>query len=458
MSYVEKAFWDYLKSTLFGGVRILLSRQFILFSVILFVISVSTTGLVVMQEQASEIITQDIIKLAFSLEISLAIGFILSGLVAKRLNFISRLILMFIIVIIVFVLSVLSTGIAFISDFMEYFNDVFPLIAFFCWSFLIPVASFAFAKGLFSNKVTGSILFLGKPKTERKSIFSGLLTLIAVFSLVGNGLMIYSGTMDSRTSYIILGILAIAVSVLIVLIVQGILFSDDIFNSVLGLFFVMILPNQIMIVLTSISGSENIVTSFDFLLVAFTLLYSAQNISRRIKVKGVTVDESGQLSNIKNDDPFRIGRFVGFVGGEGIVLIYLGLALGFHLIQLQILNGTAEIYQDLFADLSFSEAYHDITSIFSFLIFGIVTLTYFLQRGRGYWEADILRLDFLPPYDDLKDYMERIKSGEISKTDIALTVGKKVGKGAVSAGSSGIFSAAKMFRDKIFRDSDKKEK
>ncbi|MHA1976506.1 MAG: hypothetical protein ACW98I_06395 [Candidatus Hodarchaeales archaeon] len=457
MSYVEKAFWDYLKSTLFGGVRILLSRQFILFSVILFTISVATTGLVVMQEQASELITQKLINDAFSLEISLAIGFILSGLVAKRLNFVTRLILMFLIVIIVFALSGLSTDNVLLSDFTEFFIEVVPLLAFFCWSFLIPVASFAFAKGLFSNKVTGSILFLGKPKTERKSIFSGLLTLVAVFFIIGNTLMIYVGMMDSRTSYVILGILAVVISVLVLLVVQGFLFSDDIFNSVLGLFFIMILPNQIMIVLTSISGSANIVTTFDFVLVAFTLLYSAQGISRRINIKGVTVDKSGQLSNIKSDDPFRIGRFVGFVGGEGIVLIYLGLALGFHLIQLQILNGTAGIYEELFAELSFSEAYHDITSIFSFLIFGIVTLTYFLQRGRGYWDADIIRLDFLPPYDDLKDYMERVKTGEISKTELAITIGKKVGKGAVNAGSAGIFSAARMFRDKIFKDSDKKE-
>jgi hypothetical protein len=454
MSYVEKAFWDYLKSTLFGGVRILLSRQFILFSVILFVISVSTTGLVVMQEQASELITSELIDLAFSLEISLAIGFILSGLVAKRLNFISRLILMFVIVVVVFILSILSTEIVLLNDL---FIEVFPLLAFFCWSFLIPVASFAFAKGMFSNKVTGSILFLGKPKTERKSIFSGLLTLIAIFSLIGNGLMIYAGMMDSRVSYIVLGIFAFAVSALVILIVQGFLFSDDIFNSVLGLFFVMLLPNQMMIVLTSISGSENIVTSFDFLLVAFTLLYSAQNISRRIKLKGVVIDESGEVKNVKSDDPYRLGRFIGFVGGEGIVLIYLGLALGFHLIQLQILNNTAGIYEELFPELSFSEAYHDITSIFSFIIFGIVILTYFLQRGKGYWETDIIRLDFLPPYDDLKDYMERGKSGEISKTELALTVGKKVGKTAVDAGSAGIFSAAKMFRDRIFKDSDKKE-
>jgi hypothetical protein len=40
---------------------------------------------------------------------------------------------------------------------------------------------------------------------------------------------------------------------------------------------------------------------------------------------------------------------------------------------------------------------------------------------------------------------------------LALTVSRKVGKKAVDAGSAGIFSAAKKFRDIIFRDSDKEE-
>jgi len=84
LSYVEKAFWDYLKSTLFGGVRILLSRQLILFSLILVIISITTTGIVFIQEQASDLITPDIVQLAFNVQLSLAIGLILSGLIAIR--------------------------------------------------------------------------------------------------------------------------------------------------------------------------------------------------------------------------------------------------------------------------------------------------------------------------------------------------------------------------------------
>ena len=443
MSYVEKAFWDYLKSTLFGGIRILFSRRLILFSLILFVTSVITTGAVVFQSQASDIITEEVLNFVFGVQISIAIGLIFSGLFSKKLNLPLRFFLLIAMVLIVQTIYLIAQENVSLTPLSELLSQYFPLVAFLSWAFLVPLASFAFSKGMFSNKITGSVLFLGKPKTDHKSIFSGVMTLVAFASLLWNIIMIYIGITDNHLSYLVLGIIGALVAFLIILVVQGWIFNDDIFNTTLGFFFVMTLPNQIMIFLTSVSGSENIVTSFNYLFVIFSLLYSAQNISRRVKMKGVVVDKSKKPIR---EDPFRIGRFIGFVGGEGVVLIYLGLALGFHLIQLQIMSGLATVYEVLFGDLKFSEVYHDITMVFMVLILIIVCIFYKLQRGKGYWAADIYRFDFLPPYEDLVDYMERIKKGEISKTDIALTVGKK----AVEASGVGIFSAAKKFWNKLF--------
>lgn len=442
MSYVEKAFWDYLKSTLFGGVRILFSRRLILFSVILFLTSVITTGAVVLQGQSLEPITIGdftLLELTFMVQISIAIGFIISGLVSKKFNTILRLILLLVVVIITLV-------VLFFDILSELLIQYFPLIAFLSWAFLIPLASFAFSKGMFDNKITGSVLFLGKPTTDHKSIFSGVMTLVAIASFLWNIVMINIGLTENRLSYLVLGIIGVVVAFLIILVVQGWIFKDDVFNTTLGFFFVMTLPNQIMIFLTSVTGSANIIRSFDYFFVIFSLLYSAQNISRRVKMKGVVIDSKEKTKKKVREDPFRIGRFIGFVGGEGVVLIYLGLALGFHLIQLQIMSGVAIAWQDIFGTLSFSEGYHDITMVFMVLIFILVCIVYTLQQGKGYWAADIFRFDFLPPYEDLVDYMERIKKGEISKTDIALTIGKK----AVEASGIGVFSAAKKFRNKIF--------
>ncbi|UCE13675.1 MAG: hypothetical protein JSV04_00535 [Candidatus Heimdallarchaeota archaeon] len=443
MSYVEKAFWDYLKSTLFGGIRILFSRRLILFSLILFITSIMTTGAVLLQSQTSEtILIGDftLLEVTFMVQISIALGFIISGLVSKKFNTIFRFLLLAALVIIALI-------VLFLDILSEFLIQYFPLVAFLSWAFLVPLASFAFSKGMFDNKITGSVLFLGKPTTDHKSIFSGVLSLVAVASLLWNIIMVYVGFTENRLSYLVLGAIGGIIALLIILVVQGWIFNDDVFNTTLGFFFIMTLPNQIMIFLTSVTGSESIITSFDYFFVIFSLLYSAQNISRRVKMKGVVIDPEDSKKPSK-EDPFRIGRFIGFIGGEGVVLIYLGLALGFHLTQLQVMSGEATAWSQIFSTLSFSEGYHDITMVFMVLILVIVCLFYTLQRGKGYWEADIFRFDFLPPYEDLVDYMERIKKGEISKTDIALTVGKK----AVEASGVGIFSAAKKFRNRIFRE------
>ncbi|MFX0171640.1 MAG: hypothetical protein ACFE9L_06950 [Candidatus Hodarchaeota archaeon] len=437
MSYVEKAFWDYLKSMMFGGMRILLSRRLILFSLTLFITSVFTTGVVVLQSQASEIITDKILDLVFSIQISIAIGFIISGLFSKKMNIIFRFLLLLIVTIIVIVLA----------NVFDFLFSFFPLTALLIWALLVPIATFSFSKGLFSNKISGSVLFLGKPTTDRKSIFSGLITLIATLSLIMNVVMVYIGYIESHISYLFLGILGFFIAIIVILVVQGILLGDDVFNTTLGFFFIVSLPNQLMIFISSISGSENIITTFNYVMVLFSLIYTAQNISRRIKMKGVVVDPSKKPKKKIKEDPFRIGRFIGFVGGEGVVLIYLGLALGFQVFQLQLMSGLLpEVITDFIGDLSFSEVYHDITLVFMAFIFIIVIIFYIMQGGSGYWASDIYRFDFLPPYNDLVDYMERIKRGEITKTDIALTVGKK----AVEAGGIGVFSAAKRFQKLVF--------
>ncbi|MFW9854075.1 MAG: hypothetical protein ACFFFG_03415 [Candidatus Thorarchaeota archaeon] len=439
MSYVEKAFWDYLKSTIFGGIRILLSRRLILFSIVLFITSLITTGVIMFQDQDSTILTPEVLEFIVSFQISIVIGFLLAGLFSKKLSTSIRFALLIVVVIIAQALFFLTEQMNELQPISNAFLQFIPLITFFSWTLLIPLASFAFAKGLFANKITGSILFLGKPSSDRKSIFSGIMTLIAVLSIFWNVIMLGIGIDQARLSYIGLGIIGLGLAVLVILVVQGFITGDDVFNTSLGFFFLVSLPNQIMIFLTSVSGSENIVTSFDYFMVIFSLVYSAQNISRRIKMKG------SETTDPKTEDPFRIGRFIGFVGGEGVVLIYLGLALGFQLVQLQVLSGMATAWTDLFGGLaSFSEIYHDLTMASMVFILLIVILIYKIQRGKGYWEVDIYRFDFLPPYEDLVSYMEKIKSGEISKTDIAVSVGRKAVEGI------GVLSAARKFRDTVF--------
>ena len=74
MSYVEKAFWDYIKSTLFGGIRILLSKKLIVFSIILFTISATTTSIFLLYNNADPLFNDDAIKFAIMAEIGIDIS------------------------------------------------------------------------------------------------------------------------------------------------------------------------------------------------------------------------------------------------------------------------------------------------------------------------------------------------------------------------------------------------
>ena len=441
MSYVEKAFWDYLKSTMFGGVRILFSRQLVFFSLILIITSVITTGTVALKNEFLDVITNEVLNFVFLAQISIALGFIISGVFSKYFNLLFRFLLLLVTALIIQIIFFMSQEISSLDTVSTLLIQVFPLVSFVSWAFLVPLASFSFSKGFFSNKTTGSVLFLGKPHTDHKAIFSGVMTLIAFFSLLWNVTMIYIGFNENSFSYFILGILGVLIAFLIILVVQGKFFSDDVFNTTLGFFFVVNIPNQIMIFLTSMSGSQNIKTSFIYVFILFSIIYSTQNISRRIKMKGVVIDSTKKSKKKIKEDPFHIGRFIGFIGGEGVVLILFGLYLGFHLIQLQVISRLAKAYEFLFGAISFSEVYHDISMVFMAFILFVVFIFYALQNGKGYWEADIYRFSFLPPYEDFIDYVERIKRGEISKTDIALTIGKQ----AVAASGIDILSIAKKF-------------
>lgn len=454
MSYIERASYDYLKSTIFSGLRILLSRRFIIFTILLVIMSFLSTGTIILQGQNSSLITDDFIDFVMLVQTSVAIGFILTGLLSKRLPIFFRLIIMistFIIFQIFFLISQ-EPNMNQLSTLRDLFVEILPILCFFSWCIMIPISTFAFSKGLFSNNITGTILFLGKQKTDHNAIFSGVMALIAIFSLLWNVFLAYQGFIDNKFSYLLMGSTGLILAIIIILIVRGKIFRNDIINSTIGLFFVVSIPNQLFIVLSSIQSANSIISTINYLLVFFSVIFTAQNVAKRVKIKGI---DTRRGSKTQKGDPFGLGRTIGFIGGEGIVLISFGLYLGYNLVQLQSMAGLTSAYNLLFGDLTFGEVYHDISHLCMILVFAILVLTFIFRHNHPYFSDDIHRFDFLPPYDDLVDYLERIKSGEITTTDLVLSAGKKAIEKGGHAASAGIFSAITKFSDKIRRTKPK---
>ena len=97
MSYVEKALWKYFKDMLVGGLKTLFSKRFLPYSLFIAVLVFGTTFFLLV-EQEDQIVSEklnlegnDLFDLTFLdlmlyLEISFAIGFILTGIILGKRN------------------------------------------------------------------------------------------------------------------------------------------------------------------------------------------------------------------------------------------------------------------------------------------------------------------------------------------------------------------------------------
>ncbi len=481
MSYVEKAFYLYLRSTLTAGIKVLLSKRFIFFTaVIVFtaVLSTLTSWLVTTSSISLGIAGDELLNIIFSIEIGVAISFIILGLLAKKIrtNFfrISTVILLALIFVAIIIVAQQVSSLP--REINSLLVDIFPAIAFLAWCIMVPLAAYGFSKGLLANKVNGSFLFMGKPKDDPKAVFSLVFDFIFLITMGIGGYLTYQGFWQ-------VGPLLIAMSILMLLVTNGYLVKNDVFNTTMAFYFALMFPNIIPMVLTTANVATNTAGTLDFLLVLFSLIYTAQNISKKINLpKSRPEDEIVVIDFEKDedtrkkpkkekepepviDDPFYISKVVRMIGGEGLVFIFLGILLGFHVTQLRVITKSGIIFPELFGNLEIGQVYRILTLWFASLSVVISILCFLTwKRFQEYFQADIYRFEFLPPFEVLVDNLEKFKSGEIDKKTIALNVVKfgvkTAAKGARTAtltGSSKVNSMIQRLASMISTDDDEND-
>ncbi|MFX0113783.1 MAG: hypothetical protein ACFFB3_04490 [Candidatus Hodarchaeota archaeon] len=404
MSYVERAFYDYLKNTMTSGARMLIERRLILFSFLLALIGVANTGLAflhVTQENPD----LDTLKLCFLFQVAAAVGFVSAGLISPIIRLrstIGRLIVLILSTGVIIALGIVGES----QELDDWLIEWIPIVLLFSWAFFVPLSTFAFAYGLFSNKVTGSVLFLGKPAEDRRAIFWGPIFLIAIIIFLVSVYMIFEG------EYLIAST-GIVSAILVIVAILGRFTSDDVFSTSIGFFFLFSVPQFVLLLITGTASDP--VRTFNYVLVLFSLLYGAQSVSKTIRKRDQRLGKIAADSEDENLDLSLIDKFILKVGGEGVVLMLLGAALGYHLVQL-------EMYVELEISLvetleapSIGYLYHLLAWIF---MLGIIIVSVMLfkisGRFRGQYTADLYRLEFLPPYEELVDFFGKMKRGEVS--------------------------------------------
>jgi hypothetical protein len=434
MTYIERAFADFTKSVIKGGITSLTHPKYLPFSISALTVVFMNTFMVFFGNNFGiDLATEGNVKFLISLEISMAIGFVLSGLLLSRLNYLTQLLGMIIFTMISFSL--------FYLDIIE-FNSIGYIAAFLfiVWIILGTLSQYSFFRDFFGHPVIGGILFLGKAKDDGKIIFRGIIMLVTLFN-IGLGYLIITDALavDLPVIYIILGAIIVFAGFVNLLPLFHVQSRGDVFFSTLTWFYSLSTIRVVYLAFRLLSQndlSNNVV--IDLSITLFLILVAVHKATSSGKKIGKRLEEEKTLE-IKEKKKRRFKPEKNPVNAvinkifqdRGIVLIILGSSLGYHTTIVQFRLGQFNVLSDnqFNANLHWTVISHQV-AIFTMLAVYLLTLFFFVFSSgfRKYSNPDIVRLTWLPPYDDMKGLIIGIKDGKVDyKIDglkLLLSIGK----------------------------------
>jgi hypothetical protein len=400
---------------------------------------------------------KDLLNWFFIAQIAVSLAFIIFGLFSKKIrSFISRILT----VIILFVIFLLLLGIVKITPGLEDLKKMLvqglPIVFMLIWCIIVPLATFSFIKNLFYSRFTGTILFLGKPDDDRNSLFAGPIVICTFIGLIiGYILLTNAGSFSTGIMLFAsaAGVLVIILAIYIFLVALGKISKNDVFSSVLSFYFIISFPILILLSWNVMMNSE--VSGVNYLILAFSLIYTSQGVFKRTDITAIeekypeneslTKKELKKLEKERNkDDPFFISKIIRFIGSEGLVFILLGSLLGYYLLRLQL---STDVEVDLLNQLTgggqnVSIIYMSLQVFMIAFIIIFLSLSYLVSgRIRRYFKPVHYKIGFLPPYDQLKETLEGLKTGEIDWKTFVAGSGFKLAIGGVKAGATGTVKA-----------------
>lgn len=323
MSYLEKTLSWFLKNQIFGGIKKLTQKEYLPFSLLVLFIMTLNTVLAIFY-YLNVLISIQIIQYLFLFELFVSFGIILSGfLVGKIKNlYLYHIISMFIIVL--FIFAFFYSKWQYSHFFFRYSKLFFLLI----W-ILIASLSLFFLTLYFFTSFPKKVITLGMPKEH---IFFGYLIKIVI--IISIPLYILIMIFSYSIGALLLGIVGI-ITMLVLLIsikkapkkvetVPGIIN----FTTAIGFFYIFMFFHLIMS-FSSISTTFSSLV-FDIIFLLIIVLFLVQSFTLRI---------SGAPARLKpHEVPIRFQSRLYFTdrlrktfGERGLVLIIMGIALGYHM-------------------------------------------------------------------------------------------------------------------------------
>ncbi len=436
MSYVERALYDYLKHILTSGLRILFSKKFLFFTIIL--LSSSLLPTLVLWGYSSGAL-EPLVIVGFELtalnvlkiELAVSLAFIITGLFFGRTRAYVQAGILLVLSIVFSIFSTLISNLQVI--------EIYGTATIVAWLLIGVLSTYSFSRNFFGNKISGSILFLGKPENEGIALFGGPFLLFYVLYLALTT-MIYFETGDwlfLSVNVIVIVFMGVAVTVLARI--------DDVFFTIIGFYYFLAMFNLFMLAYTVYTARTNIINIIDIALSMFFIIYNAQAIVKKMETKTRKKEEEKREKDEEEgwffNDLFKI------IGETGTVLIIFGILMGFHILQLYVffigeikINFvviTTVINADLFS------VFIKTTQIYlaNAVLVMILLLYLVFPSFRIYSSPPIYRFNWLPPYEEVKEFFLKAKKGEVNWKGLTARLIKK---GAI-AGTKKVY---RMTKDK----------
>ncbi len=415
MTYIESALGDFIKSILTRGIRTLLSKRFIPYTIFLLLVTITSTMTAFVRQLFPQIeVPSEFIKILLFLELSTALAFITVGILMGRAR--PSIQIVGIISFMIIYLSVFYMGLVPNSDRVSL---IISGSLYIFWVGIVTFSTFSLFRDLFANDIFGTILFLGEPEDHGKILFS-LVGWILVFINFGLGYSIYKKATSGPLYYTAISIMLLSFIAMLPLL--GFQSKNDVFYTIITWFFMFATIKIALLAFKTMTQSQGETSFWETLFSLFMAIYAVQgSASKGVNIgKKAAIDGDGKSLEdelMENEKSFFLtNMIIKFLTDKGVILIILGVLMGYHTTQVQTILGQGNIFQDIVltsgADIVLLG--YEVNIIITLVIYvSSLILFWIFPPFRRYANPEIRRIPWAPEYTDLKIMIAGIKEGDI---------------------------------------------
>ncbi len=489
MSYVEKAFYKYIKNIFTSGFRVLFSKRYIFYTIAFFLISVTSTifYLITNQLTGSEpyytemVIVADIL---IFIELSVAVTYILFGIFFARYP----------IKYWIGPALITAAGGTVLLYFLPLVSPYVTSIGYLGWILISIFLTFSVSRNFWGNKVLGSIMFLGKQAHEGTIIFSLVVFVLSIVNAaMGGYLLYYSIFVDFQIFLLVSACFVIVAAILTNIIIFVLGKRDDVFYTILAFFYVFSSFTLWKLTIYTATGNAPNDNIGSILTALFLIFYTVSRYAIKVKriEKGIEKEiilveeeipkrkrkgKNKDVTETEEEKPWALLKIPRYMTPLGVLMSVMGLILSYHVTFLQLIT-EKDIFYDVFGEVFDKNGLVYFKDKMALIIIPILMIFFILnyqssERFVNYASPVLYRYEFLPPFDELIERIDRIKRGEDSwkiYANMVLKEGVRFGvKSAatkvfisptkkVAGAIGGAFSKTKSGVGKIFKRKKKEE-